>query len=194
MQCLGLVLRGYEVKEIARELNITPNAVTERLRTARARLGARTSREAALIACGGERPLPTARPAEYPETPDFIENGDDPDASGQMDAPSPAYIRHVDMPSGLAAAAHAPPFSTASAEGERPVTRSMLEETQAGFDIGISAREREEAQARRNRLTTVQTIAIIVALMFLFAFTIPGIYATLVVVSETAPPIILNDK
>jgi DNA-binding CsgD family transcriptional regulator len=45
--CLRLVQQGYEVKEIARLLETTPGAVTERLRAARQKLDAASSRQAA---------------------------------------------------------------------------------------------------------------------------------------------------
>jgi DNA-binding CsgD family transcriptional regulator len=45
--CLKLVHDGYEAKEIARKLLISPHAVVERLRAARRVLGVQTSREAA---------------------------------------------------------------------------------------------------------------------------------------------------
>jgi DNA-binding CsgD family transcriptional regulator len=46
-QCLRLVNQGYEVKEIARLLGLSPSAVIERLRTARQVLGVTQSRTAA---------------------------------------------------------------------------------------------------------------------------------------------------
>ena len=48
-ECLRLILSGHEIKEIARDLGITPNAVTERLRTARLLLGVESSRDAARL-------------------------------------------------------------------------------------------------------------------------------------------------
>jgi DNA-binding CsgD family transcriptional regulator len=46
-ECLRLVAHGLEVKEIARELDLSPTAVIERLRGARRVLGVESSREAA---------------------------------------------------------------------------------------------------------------------------------------------------
>lgn len=46
-QCLRLVQQGFEAKEIARLLQISPGAVVERLRAARRTLDVSTSREAA---------------------------------------------------------------------------------------------------------------------------------------------------
>jgi DNA-binding CsgD family transcriptional regulator len=46
-ECLRLVAQGLETKEIARLLDLTPAAVTERLRAARTTFGVGTSREAA---------------------------------------------------------------------------------------------------------------------------------------------------
>jgi DNA-binding CsgD family transcriptional regulator len=46
---LRLLARGYDVKASATELGITPNSVTERLRSARQKLGVSSSREAARI-------------------------------------------------------------------------------------------------------------------------------------------------
>jgi DNA-binding CsgD family transcriptional regulator len=46
-ECLRLVAQGLETKEIARLLDLTPAAVTERLRAARTIFGVATSREAA---------------------------------------------------------------------------------------------------------------------------------------------------
>jgi len=47
--CLRLVQAGYEGKEIARILGISPSAVIERLRAARRTLGVATSRQAARL-------------------------------------------------------------------------------------------------------------------------------------------------
>jgi DNA-binding CsgD family transcriptional regulator len=47
--CLRLVQEGYEAKEIARKLLISPHAVVERLRGARRTLCAQSSREAARL-------------------------------------------------------------------------------------------------------------------------------------------------
>jgi DNA-binding CsgD family transcriptional regulator len=46
-EVLRLTSRGYEAKEIAQELGISPHAVNERLRDARRKLGASTSKIAA---------------------------------------------------------------------------------------------------------------------------------------------------
>jgi DNA-binding CsgD family transcriptional regulator len=46
-ECLRLVGLGFEIKEIARELRLSPTAVVERLRTARRILDVESSRDAA---------------------------------------------------------------------------------------------------------------------------------------------------
>lgn len=46
---LRLLARGFDVKASAKELGISPNSVTERLRSARQKLGVSSSREAARI-------------------------------------------------------------------------------------------------------------------------------------------------
>ena len=48
-QALRLLLRGFDVKTCARELGVTSNTITERLRSARTKLGVTSSREAARI-------------------------------------------------------------------------------------------------------------------------------------------------
>lgn len=48
-EILRLLARGFDVKACARELGISPNSVTERLRSARQKLGVSSSREAARI-------------------------------------------------------------------------------------------------------------------------------------------------
>jgi DNA-binding CsgD family transcriptional regulator len=60
-QCLRLVHEGYEAKEIARNLLISPSAVVERLRAARRSLGAQTSREAARMLALNEQSTPYNR-------------------------------------------------------------------------------------------------------------------------------------
>src|ERR1700712_3300289 len=52
--CLRCVVRGLEVKETARELDLSPSAVIERLRAARRTLGVETSREAARLLAAHE--------------------------------------------------------------------------------------------------------------------------------------------
>lgn len=52
--CLRLVTLGYEAKEIARELQLNPHTVVERLRAARRTLGAATSKEAARMLAAQE--------------------------------------------------------------------------------------------------------------------------------------------
>ncbi len=48
-QALRLLLRGFDVKTCARELGVTSNTITERLRSSRTKLGVTSSREAARI-------------------------------------------------------------------------------------------------------------------------------------------------
>jgi DNA-binding CsgD family transcriptional regulator len=55
-ECLRLIVRGFETKEAARELGISPTAVVERLRSARRALGVETSREAARLLAAAEAP------------------------------------------------------------------------------------------------------------------------------------------
>lgn len=54
-ECLRLIATGLELKEVAREIGISPNAVVERLRNARRTLGVGTSREAARLFAAYER-------------------------------------------------------------------------------------------------------------------------------------------
>ena len=51
---LRLLVRGHDIKSIARELSISTTAANERLRTARQKLGVSNSREAARILAGEE--------------------------------------------------------------------------------------------------------------------------------------------
>jgi len=46
---LRLVLRGFDAKAAAREIDVTPNVVIERLRSARQKLGVTSSKEAARL-------------------------------------------------------------------------------------------------------------------------------------------------
>lgn len=48
-EVLRLLARGYDVKASAMELGVSPNAITERLRGARQKLGVSSSREAARL-------------------------------------------------------------------------------------------------------------------------------------------------
>lgn len=48
-EILRLLARGFDIKASATELGITPNSVTERLRSARQKLGVSSSREAARL-------------------------------------------------------------------------------------------------------------------------------------------------
>lgn len=77
-QCLRLVIRGLEVKEIARELSIGPAAVVERLRAARRLLDVESSRDAARLLAEHEAPEtytwhvdmpPTLADLSYPMSP-----------------------------------------------------------------------------------------------------------------------------
>ncbi len=53
---LRLLLRGFDVKASARELNVSPNVVNERLRDVRRKLGVTSSREAARLLAEREKP------------------------------------------------------------------------------------------------------------------------------------------
>ena len=48
-EVLRLLSNGHDIKSIARELSVSPSAVTDRLRHARRKLGVSTSREAARL-------------------------------------------------------------------------------------------------------------------------------------------------
>lgn len=55
-EALRLLLQGFDVKTCARELGVTSNTITERLRSARTKLGVTSSREAARILLKAENP------------------------------------------------------------------------------------------------------------------------------------------
>lgn len=57
-EALRLLLRGFDVKTCARELGVSPNTITERLRSARTKLGVTSSREAARILIKAENADP----------------------------------------------------------------------------------------------------------------------------------------
>ncbi|MGB5077283.1 MAG: helix-turn-helix transcriptional regulator, partial [Sphingorhabdus sp.] len=48
-EALRLLLKGFDVKTCARELGVSSNTITERLRSARTKMGVTSSREAARI-------------------------------------------------------------------------------------------------------------------------------------------------
>lgn len=55
-RCLGLLAQGYDIKGIAAECGLSVNAVNERLRGARAKLGTTSSRAAARLLAQGHPP------------------------------------------------------------------------------------------------------------------------------------------
>jgi DNA-binding CsgD family transcriptional regulator len=57
-EALRLLLKGFDVKTCARELNVSSNTITERLRSARTKLGVTSSREAARILIKAENADP----------------------------------------------------------------------------------------------------------------------------------------
>jgi DNA-binding CsgD family transcriptional regulator len=65
-ECLRLVHLGYEGKEIAKKLGLSPHAVIERLRAARRTLGVGSSREAARILIFHEGPMAYNRHVDMP--------------------------------------------------------------------------------------------------------------------------------
>jgi len=67
-ECLRCVLQGLEVKEIARELGLSPSAVVERLRAARRALDVETSREAARLLAAHEHSDTNMRYGDMPPT------------------------------------------------------------------------------------------------------------------------------
>ena len=81
-EVLRLLVRGHDIKSIARELSISATAANERLRSARQKLGVSSSREAARILAAHEEShefpvdretgLPTAPPHSQPRRPVFI--------------------------------------------------------------------------------------------------------------------------
>ena len=54
--CLQLLAQGYDIKGIAAECGLSVNAVNERLRSARAKLGTTSSRAAARLLAQGNQP------------------------------------------------------------------------------------------------------------------------------------------
>ena len=67
-ECLRCVIRGLEVKEIARELGLSPSAVVERLRAARRALDVETSREAARLFAAHDQSDTNIRYGDMPPT------------------------------------------------------------------------------------------------------------------------------
>ena len=57
-QTLRLIVRGYDAKSLARQLDISVHTVNERLRRARRKMEVSSSREAARILLEEERPIP----------------------------------------------------------------------------------------------------------------------------------------
>jgi DNA-binding CsgD family transcriptional regulator len=57
-EALRLLLKGFDVKTCARELGVTSNTITERLRSARTKLGVTSSREAARMLVKSENSDP----------------------------------------------------------------------------------------------------------------------------------------
>jgi len=55
-ECLRLVYRHMETKEIARELGLSPDGVTQRIKSAMKTLGVDRRRDAALILAEAENP------------------------------------------------------------------------------------------------------------------------------------------
>lgn len=74
-QCLRMVYRHMETKEIARELGISPDGVTQRIKAAMRTLGVNRRREAALLLAQAEGPE-VYPPLVYP--PRDIEIASDP--------------------------------------------------------------------------------------------------------------------
>lgn len=146
--CLRLVRVGFEAKEIARELGLNPHTVIERLRAARRVLGVASSREAARLLAAHEA--------------------------------EPGYNRHGNTPIGVVSSVDLDAFSSPSI-GHGTATEEaqlhLLREEQAGYSF------REQAASspfpwsvpaggrRRNRLTVLQTVGVIVALTFGLAVT-----------------------
>jgi DNA-binding CsgD family transcriptional regulator len=64
--CLRFVSQGFEVKEIARALELSPGAVVERLRAARRVLGVETSRDAARLLAAHEGSTAYIRHVDMP--------------------------------------------------------------------------------------------------------------------------------
>ena len=140
--CLRLVGAGLEIKEIARELGISPTAVVERLRAARAILGVSSSRAAARLLAVQEQPA--------------------------------TYMRHVDMPYGVAEHAIMSPFSFPSADESGPAGNGpggvSIREEQTPYQAGHRPAGSRfpwpfpTAGRERNDLTVLQCLIAVLAL------------------------------
>lgn len=141
-ECLRLVAAGMELKEVARELGISPNAVVERLRNARRTLGVGTSREAARLFAASEGGA------------DYIRHVAIPDGVAGSRPPTP----------------FCPPSNAGSGSaGEGPGSVSIREEQTPYLAAGPSAGSRfpwpfPTAGRERNDLTGGQIFAAVLAL------------------------------
>ena len=71
-EALRLLLKGFDIKTCARELGVASNTITERLRSARTKLGVTSSREAARVLLKSE----SADPIFYGDTFSAVESAD----------------------------------------------------------------------------------------------------------------------
>lgn len=149
--CLRLVMQGYEAKEIARQLNITPHAVVERLRAARRIVNAQSSREAARLLAAHEQDATYNRIGDNPlgivPTPPLppimpSSNGSTGSAGAQPET----------QPEALRIQEEQAPYMFA------PATPRMV------FPLPFPTREHQ-----RNDLTIVQTLVLVVGLTIALA-------------------------
>jgi DNA-binding CsgD family transcriptional regulator len=147
MECLRLVLAGFEAKEIARKLLISPHTVVERLRAARRILNAQTSREAARIFADMEGHASHNRNVYNP--------------IGIESPPAMLTSTPLDQPKGLMG---------------NEYKGLHVSEMQMSFHVGASRRMWKfplpfpTAGERNNDLNFLQTISIILALATLVGF------------------------
>jgi DNA-binding CsgD family transcriptional regulator len=112
--CLRLAAEGLQEKEIARRLSTSPGAVKERLRSARQRIGAASSREAGRLFLGWEKA-----------------------SSAYTDRPN-AYMRDVGSPETLAHGRSTPPMgaaATVSATGNGSGSAGEIHDRRAVYVI-----------------------------------------------------------
>lgn len=141
-ECLRLIAAGLELKEVARELGISPNAVVERLRNARRTLGVGTSREAARLFTAHDR------------STDYTQHVAIPDGVAEIGPPAP-FCRPSNAGSGSA--------------GEGPGSVSIREEQMPYLAAGPSAGSRfpwpfPTTGRERNDLTGWQIFVAVLAL------------------------------
>jgi len=117
-QCLRLVSQGLEVKEIARELEIGPAAVVERLRAARRALDVENSRDAARLLAEHEHSKAYMRHVDTPQPVAHLSYKMPPSPASEDVAGSGGPLRLQEVSAGFAALDPRP--AAASRDWPRP--------------------------------------------------------------------------